>query len=116
MKNVRMTGKEIVERLDVLSDELIKLLDGKLKINGAVRETKVDRIETEVHVLKNALREVGLYEEFQTYVNALISMVDLEGKQNRVPASIYDSLMERFEREYRSSRSKLESKEIIVIL
>ena len=116
MKNVRMNGKEIVERLDVLSTELTKLLDGRLKIDGAVREAKVDRIETEVHVLKNALKEVGLYEEFQTYVNALTSMVDLEGKQNRVPTNIYDSLMERFEREYRSSRSKLESKEIIVIL
>lgn len=116
MKNVRMNGKEIVERLDFLSDELIKLLDGKLKIDGAVREAKVDRIETEVHVLKNALKKVGLYEEFQTYVNALTGMVDLEGRQNRVPANIYDSLMERFEREYRSSKSKLENKEILVIL
>lgn len=116
----RMNGLELVEDLNKVSEEIEAIFDiYKGEELSEVDSIIMDRLETEAHMIKKALKDNGIYELFQDYVSALEDMEIISDKiehgASKFKPAFYTA-MELAETRYRKAKGYLMSKEVLVDL
>lgn len=116
----RRNGLSLVNELNEISEEIESIFSkAKGKELSTVMAKRIDILETKAHTIKLAFRKSELFEAFQLYVSSLGDMETLSEKLEKVNASflcVLEQRMEKAERDYRTAKVLLSSKEIWVDL